>query len=439
MATEVLMPQLGLTMKEGLVMEWNKKVGDQVAKGDSLLSVENDKAVINVEAQTDGILLAVLVPEMAAVPVGTVIAYIGQAGETVPAGQSSPPPAAAAAQPGPAPQAPAAAPAQAAVPPAARAPVPPPPAAPAAPVPAARSGSYGGTVLTVTDGFVPASPLARRTARQLGINLASVRGTGPGGAVIARDLPDIAEGLPAGPLASPTFAAPAAPQGQAFENVRLTRVQAVGADRMAESWVHIPQFTLFDEAEAGNLLALAAKLKARGQPVSVTVIIARLLALAVKRHPMLNGSWQGDGTVRVYRDVHINIAVDTEDGLMVPVLRDCAGRGFGELGGELRSLSEKARAKTLGSSDLEGGTITLSNLGMFGVKRFRAIVNPPQAAILAVGAISERVVPVGGGFGTGKFIEYSITADHRIVDGAYAARFMATLKGMLEDPGMALA
>ena len=411
MALEIQMPQLGLTMKEGLITEWKKKEGDKVAKGEVIYSVENDKATVDVEAQGVGILARIIVREMVTVPVGTIVGLIAAPGEKL---ETAAPAAPAKTAPKPAeakPETSATA------------------TMPAAAMTAAPPG----------DGFVLASPLARQTAESLGIDLARVRGTGPEGAVLGRDL----QNTDAIPLAGRGKAAaesrplpmPSLAQGS---EVALTRIQRVAAERMTESWTNIPQFTLYDEADAGMILELAGRFKKEGSPISLTVILAKLLAIAAERQPLLNATWLGGGMVRTYATANVNIAVDTPEGLVVPVLRACASRGFIALGKEMKEIAEKAKAKSLGPEDYEGGTITLSNLGMFGIARFRAIINPPQTAILAVGRISEKVVPGAEGFEARKFIEYSITADHRAVDGAYAARFMASLKALIENPVRAM-
>jgi pyruvate dehydrogenase E2 component (dihydrolipoamide acetyltransferase) len=423
MATDVTMPQLGLTMKEGLIMEWKKHEGDAVKRGDLLFSVENDKAVLDVDAQADGVLARILVPEMSSALVGAVIAVIAAPGESV------------AAAPSPAAPAPVVKPAV----PTTVAPPAPAHSAAAVPAPGVQAPATPSAAARKADGFVLASPLARKTAEQLGVRLSDIRGTGPEGAVIARDLAGAHPGsLPQAARAGAGVPAAAQPAGVAYDDVQLSRIQRIAAERMADSWANIPQFTLYDEADATLLLDLAERFKKKGEPVSLTVIIAKLMAHAVARHPLLNASWLGGGSVRAYRSVNINIAVDTKDGLMVPVLRDCAGKGFVALGAEMKALAEKAKAGKLGTQDHEGGTITLSNLGMFGIKRFRAIVNPPQAAILAVGSVSERISSVDDGFEVRKVIEFSVTADHRVVDGAYAARFMASLRSMLENPALAM-
>jgi pyruvate dehydrogenase E2 component (dihydrolipoamide acetyltransferase) len=393
MAIEVQLPQLGLTMTEGLIMEWKKREGDTVRRGEILFNVENDKATIDVAAQIDGVLEKILVQEMVTVPVGTVVGLIQGAGESPTENNPLP-----------------------------------------APTPQAKPQS--------DDGFVLASPMARQLADSMGFNIAKLRGTGPEGAILSRDIP--AEAFAAKtekPLVQipPARTVPIVPEALPEDNdIVLTRIQQVAAERMTESWKNIPQFTLYDEASAAAILALSEQYKKSGESVSLTVILAKLLAKAAERYPKVNAMWLGNGRLRSFSHVHVNIAMDTPEGLVVPVLRDCSARGFAALGAEMKILADKAKAKSLAPADYEGGTITLSNLGMFGISRFRAIINPPQTAILAIGRIYEKVVPVPEGFEARKFIEYSITADHRAVDGAYAARFMAGLKSLIENPLLVL-
>lgn len=431
MALPVLMPQLGLTMTEGLLTEWSKKEGDSVRKGDLLFSVENDKAVLPVEAQADGILANVTARPGDVVPVGTPVAVILAEGESAPA-----------ATPTKAPPAPPAEAAHAAAPEAAA------PAAVTAP-------TAGAAPARAQDGFVLASPRARHLAAAASLDLGVIPGTGPGGAVVERDLPAFARAaaLEAGaasaesrsssaprPAAVPHPAgAPASAAPGGSELVTLSRVGRVGAERMEKSWGEIPQFTLYAEVCASELLRVHARGKESGTPASVTVLLAGLLARALRDFPRLNASWEGNGTVRTYRSVNVGVAVDGPDGLVVPVLRDCGTKGFAELARDLTALAEKAKSRALSSEDLAGGTVTLSNLGMFGIKRFRAIVNPPQTAILAAGAVERRPVETGEGeIAFLPYLEISITADHRAVDGAYAARFLARYKELIEDPQFAL-
>lgn len=383
MATPVLMPQLGLTMTEGLIMEWKKREGETIKKGEVLFDVENDKATIDVEAQTDGVLAKIIIAEKVTVPVGTVVGYIAAAGDTAPRDET---------------------------------------------------GS-----MKQDDGFILASPFARKEAESRRIDLAALRGTGPGGAVIGRDVPaDGAGAMSAAAAAKPAAKPSALVSDLAFVDVSLSRIGKIAGERMTESWTSIPQFTLYDEADADLILRLAERYKKGGDSVSLTAILAKLLAHAAQAYPLVNASWIGEGRVRTFASVNVNIAMDTPDGLVVPVLRDCAKRGFKALGADMRLLAGKAKSGALSPEDYEGGTITLSNLGMFGIKRFRAIVNPPQTAIIAVGALSDKVVARDGGFESKKFLEYSLTADHRAVDGAYAARFMASLKSLIENPLMTM-
>lgn len=399
MATEVQMPQLGLTMKEGLITEWKKHAGEAVKRGEPLFSVENDKATIDVDAQVDGVLARIVVEEMITVPVGSVVGIIAAPGENLSASAVAPAEASA-------PKAPALmASGKVST-----------PIASASPVASAPESA---------DGFVLASPLARATARALGVSLSSVRGTGPQGAVIARDMPVV--GAESTQASAPDY-----------EDQGLSRIGRIAAERMALSWATIPQFTLYDEADAGQVLKLIERYKRLGEPVTITAVMAKLLAHAAIRHPLINSSWLADGKIRTYKKVNINVAIDTKEGLVVPVLRDCSATGFVALGRTLKQMSEEARSGTLQPEDFAGGTITISNLGMFGIKNFRAIINPPQAAILAVGGLERRLVGIGTGFETKPIIGYSLTADHRVVDGAYAARFMANLKELIEDPLVAL-
>ena len=333
MALEVMMPQLGLTMKEGLIAEWKKKPGDAVAKGEVIFAVENDKATVDVEAQGGGVLAAIFVEEMVTVPVGTIVAIIAALGEKIDASEAKPFIKATAA------------------------------AATFAPIKPA--------VVTNADSFVLASPFARQSAETLNINLGDVRGTGPEGAVLGRDLPkmDIMQMAPVKPafeaLRTPRLAlAPApAPAEPDTEEISLSRIQRAAAEHMTESWTTIPQFTLYDDAYAASMLSLAERFKKAGDSVSLTVILAKLLAAAVEKHPLLNATWLGGGKVRSYAIANVNIAIDTSEGLVVPVLRACASRGFRDLGVEMKAIAEKARNRALSPEDYEGGTITLSNLG----------------------------------------------------------------------------
>lgn len=398
MAQQVTMPQLGLTMEEGTVFEWSKSENDPVKKGEVLLVVENDKSTVDVESQYDGILGKILVPEGETVPVGTPIAWITDEGEAIPDDEeaTSTPEAAQKEQQAPAEPAPR-----------------PEPTAPAArPTPAAQ------------DGFVLASPRARALAEEHGLDLSALRGSGPERSVVEAD---VLGALESG--ATPGGAAPAP------REIEVTRIQALGAERMTESWQRVPQFTLQRHIDAEAVLRLHEHFRNRdGARVSLSIIVAKILAHALAVHPRLNSEWLGEGRVREYPWVHVGIAMDTPNGLMVPVLRDCTTRSFPQLAESWTETAATVRAGKAGPQELSGATVTLSNLGMFGVGWFRAIVNPPQAAILAVGAVQRTPVETSTGMGFRSSVQATVTGDHRVVDGAYAARFMQTFAEMMENP-----
>jgi pyruvate dehydrogenase E2 component (dihydrolipoamide acetyltransferase) len=407
------MPQLGLTMDEGTVFEWSKKENDPVSKGDVLLVVENDKSTVDVESQYEGILGKILVQEGETVPVGAPIAWIVAEGEEVPADTGAAAPAAET-EAGTEEASPAQQPASGAT-------------------ETAQTSGAG----TAPDGFVLASPRARALAAEHGIELAQVAGSGPEGSVLEADVMAAVKGgtataAPAGAAARAPVAATASGEPQ---DIALTRIQAVGAERMIESWQNVPQFTLQREISAEAVLSLNAHFRETSErKISLNTILAKIFAHAIAEHPRLNAEWLGDGTIRQYPWVHVGIAMDTENGLMVPVLKDCTTRGFAELADSWRAVAETVKAGKAGPAELTGATVTLSNLGMFGVGWFRAIVNPPQAAILALGGVERRPVETAGGIAFRSVMQATITADHRVVDGAYAARFMQTFAQMVENP-----
>lgn len=415
MAQQVTMPQLGLTMDEGTVFEWSKKENDAVGKGDILLVVENDKSTVDVESQYEGILGKILVQEGETVPVGTPIAWIVAEGEEVPAEADAAQEQAAAeateAAADASEQAPAAAPASAA--------------------PAGSTAHAG----TAADGFVLASPRARALAQEKGLDLAGIAGSGPEGSVLEKDILAAVESgaaIATGPAAPAPVAATASGKP---EDIALTRIQAVGAERMVESWQNVPQFTLQREIDAEAVLRLSAHFKESSETkISLNIILAKIFAHALAAHPRLNAEWLGGGKIRQYPWVHVGIAMDTPNGLMVPVLKDCTTRGFAALAQDWRTTAETVKAGKAGPAELTGATVTLSNLGMFGIGWFRAIVNPPQAAILALGGVERRQVETPSGPAFRSIVQATITADHRVVDGAYAARFMQSFAQMVENP-----
>ncbi len=434
MAIDILMPQLGLTMNEGTITEWVKKEGDTVSRGDIVFYVENDKAVVPYEAQRDGTLAKILIQTGQTVPVGTKVAILAEKGEALEdvvslhitkestkegiANEDNSktqvvPDASAASS-------------SAEIESKAKLEIQKTIAQQASAIePAAELGGL------MAETFIPSSPYARTIAKEKAIDLAMLKGSGPQGSIIAQD-------VIAASASSKAFATE--PITQKYEDVKLNRIRQIAAGRLTQSWTEIPQFTLSIEANAQGLIDAQSAFKSREEKVSITVLLAKLMASALSDHPLLNASWLGNGEIRVYKHFNISIAIDSPDGLVVPTLKDCGKRGVRDLSQELVALAEKARNRSLSPDEMQDGTITLSNLGMFGITRFRAIINPPQCAIISVGAITRR--PVESNQENQYFIpiiEISLTADHRIVDGAYGARFLKHFRDFIEQPVLALA
>ena len=434
MAIDILMPQLGLTMNEGTITEWAKKEGDTVSRGDIVFYVENDKAVVPYEAQRDGTLAKILIQTGQTVPVGTKVAILAEKGEAledvvslhitkestkegIANEDNSKTQVVSDAS---------AASSSAEIESKAKLEIQKTIAQQASAIePAAELGGL------MAEGYIPSSPYARTIAKEKAIDLAMLKGSGPQGAIIAQD-------VIAASASSKAFATE--PITQKYEDVKLNRIRQIAAARLTQSWTEIPQFTLSIEANAQGLIDAQSAFKSREEKVSITILLAKLMASALSDHPLLNASWLGNGEIRVYKHFNISIAIDSPDGLVVPTLKDCGKRGVRDLSQELVALAEKARNRSLSPDEMQDGTITLSNLGMFGITRFRAIINPPQCAIISVGAITRR--PVEGNQENQYFtpiIEISLTADHRIVDGAYGARFLEHFKDFIEQPVLALA
>ena len=403
MATKVMMEALSPTMEEGRLVKWVKNVGDAVKTGDTIGEVETDKAIMELVARGDGILRAHLIPEGTTATVGVVIGVIAAADEDI------------ASMTGGAAPAPAAAPAAAA--PAA--------AAPAAPVPAAP-------VAEASSGPVRSSPLARRIAAEKGVNLSTVHGSGPNGRVIRRDI-EAASG-------STKTAAPATiPITGEYTDVVLTQMRKTIARRLSESIGPIPTFYLTSEIDMTKVGQLREQMVANGDQykVSVNDIIIKAVAIALTRHPECNAHWMGD-SIRYFSAAHVGMAVATDDGLIVPVIRDAQLKGLGQIGKDARELAKKARERKLQPAEFTGGTFSVSNLGMFGIDQFTAIINPPEAAILAVGATETKPVWENGAFVPRQRMRVTLSCDHRVIDGAVGAKFLQTLRGLLEAPMMML-
>lgn len=436
MATKVMMEALSPTMEEGRLVKWVKNVGDAVKTGDTIGEVETDKAIMELVARGDGVLRAQLITEGTTAAVGAVIGVIAAADEDIAAltGGSAPAPAAAA----PAAAAPAAATPAA---PAAEAPAP-------APAPAAEE--------TAPSGPVRSSPLARRMAAEKGVNIGTIHGSGPGGRVIRRDIEGAAA---AAPVAAAAASAPAAPAPAAaasskaaptavatamqidgeFKDVALTQMRKTIARRLSESIGPVPTFYLTSEIDMTKVGQLREQMVANGDQykVSVNDIIIKAVAIALTRHPECNAHWMTDH-IRYFSAAHVGMAVATDDGLIVPVIRDAQLKGLGQIGKEARELAKKARERKLQPAEFTGGTFSVSNLGMFGIDQFTAIINPPEAAILAVGATETKPVWENGQFVPRQRMRVTLSCDHRVIDGAVGAKFLQTLRGLLEAPMMML-
>ena len=411
--TKVVMPKLSEAMESGKVIKWIKKEGDRVEGGEIIAEIETDKADLELEAFGSGVLRKIVVPAGDRAPVGGLIAVIADAADDI-AGllAGAPAPPAAAAPPPPVSPAP---------PPRVVAPPPPPrPMAPApAPVPVAVPG-----------GRVKASPLAKKVAARSGVDLRLVQGSGPGGRIVRRDVEAAATAAPA--LAP--VAIPAAP-GVEYQDVPLSSIRAAIARRMPLAKAPVPHFYVTVEIAMDRAWELREALNAlEGQPkISVTDMIVKACVLALTRHPEVNASFQGE-SIRVNYRVHMGLAVALDEGLITPVLRNCEAKSLAQIAAAGRDLVERARARKLRAPELSGATFSVSNLGMFDVDEFSAIINPPEGAILAVGAV--KVVPVveEGRIGMGRRMKVTLSCDHRVMDGAMGARFLQTLKQLLEEP-----
>ncbi|HEX9279747.1 MAG TPA: dihydrolipoamide acetyltransferase family protein [Gemmatimonadales bacterium] len=404
MATTVHMEALSPTMEEGRLVKWTKKEGDPVKTGETLAEVETDKAVMELVARADGNLVKVLVPEGKTVPVGDVVAYIGAPGEKV--GEASAAPAGTGKGEG-----------------GRGLPAPPPTPTPA---PAA----------TVSDERVKASPLAKRIARETGVDLKLLSGSGPGGRVVKRDL-EGAPAAPPAPLPHPPSPIPvAARSGAAFEDVPLTQIRKTIARRLVTSLGPIPHFFLTTEVDmeraAEARAALNKDLGDQGK-VSFNDIIVKATALALVRHRACN-AWFQEDHIRYWNEVHLGMAVAVEDGLITPVIRNADQKTMSQISAEARALADKARRRQLKPDEYTGATFSVSNLGMFDIDQFTAVINPPEAGILAVGTVVEKPVVLEGQVVPRKRLRLTMSCDHRVIDGATGAAFLKTLKQMLENP-----
>ena len=418
MPIQILMPALSPTMTEGTLAKWAKAVGDTITSGDLLAEIETDKATMEIEAVDEGILGKILVAEgTEGVPVNQLIGLILEDGEDASALEAALAPIAAPAAP---PTAPAAAPAPA-PPPAAAAP------APAAPAPA-KTGNR-----------IIASPLARRLATAKGVDLATVTGSGPKGRIVKRDVESAAPGAPA-PKAEaqsppPALGAPLSPMPD-FEAVPHSSMRKTIARRLTESVRDIPHFNVSVDVQLGSLLDTRKRLNARDgaeQKISVNDFVIKAIALALARVPACNVSYT-DGATLFHQRADISIAVSIDGGLITPIVKDAGNKSLAVIAREAKALAERARAGELQPDEYEGGTFTVSNMGMMGVRSFNSIINPPQGAILSVGAGEPRPVVTDGALSMATVMTLTLAVDHRCIDGVTAAEFIGELKSILEEP-----
>lgn len=413
------MPKLADTMTEGTLVKWRKKIGDKVSTGDIVAEVETDKATMEMESFDDGILHEFLIQEGQKVPIGSRLAVMLAKGEAAPAPGSS-------AQT--APTAPAAAPAAAAS------------VAPAS-APAAAAVSHAKS----PGGRIKSSPLARKIAVERGVDLSLVHGSGPGGRIVSRDVQQ-ANPAPAAAGRSPAPAAAAIPvpaAGAADKVIPLSGMRRIIADRLLASKTQIPHFYLHIEVDAGPLMKMRADLNAGADPVSgvkltVNDFVLKAVVAAAVKVPAANSAFNGDSILQ-FGSVGLSVAVAVDDGLVTPVVRDAQNKSLRAISECVKDLATRARAKKLKPDEYQGGTITVSNLGSYGIEFFDAIINPPQAVIVSVGAIVKKpVVGPGDTIVVGQRLAVGLSADHRVVDGAVAAQYLSELRRLLESPALLL-
>ncbi len=420
--TKVVMPKLSEAMEAGRVLKWLKKEGEPVSGGEVIAEIETDKADIELEAFGTGVLRTIVIPAGERAPVGSLIAVIADPGEDI-SSVLAVAPAPVAAEPAPPPSA---ASGPKAAPPAAPTPTPRPITQPSVPVPTAPGGDR-----------IRASPLAKKIAAQSGVDLQLIQGSGPEGRIVRRDVEAALSTHPAvggGYSAAPPAVVPTTP-GVEYQDVALSSIRAAIAKRMAQAKGPVPHFYVTAEIAMDRALELREELNTlEGHPkVSITDMVIKACALALTRHPGVNASFQGE-TIRVHHRAHIGIAVALEEGLITPVLRDCDRKSLTQIAVEGRDLVERARARRLRAQEISGATFSVSNLGMFDVDEFSAIINPPEGAILAVGAVVQKPVVEGDRLGIGRRMRVTLSCDHRVMDGAMGARFLQDLKRLLEEP-----
>ena len=416
----VLMPRLSDTMEAGVIASWNKQVGDTVKKGDVLADIETDKATMELESYKNGTLLYIGAKQGEKIPVNGLLCIIGEKGkvdvDAIVAAQSL----AATATTSPLVATTTTA-----------------PAAPAAAPLASVAQPVAETLPIVSNGRVIASPLAKKIAKEKGVDLRLLKGSGDGGRIVKSDIDCFEPGTTAAPAAAPLTASVQAFTGQATEgytDIPNSQMRGVIAKRLAESKFSAPHFYLKMEVNMDNAISARTQLN-EFSPVKVSFndMIVKAVSLALREHPAVNASWMGD-KIRRYQHVHVGVAVAIEDGLIVPVIRFADHKTLPQIAAETKELAAKAKSKKLQPNEFTGNTFTISNLGMMDIDEFTAIINPPDSCIMAVGRISEKVVRKGDGFAATQVMKLTLSCDHRSVDGATGAAFLQTVKRFLENP-----
>lgn len=388
MPIEVTLPRVTQTAEKASITKWLKKEGDWVEKGEALFEMETDKATVEVESPGSGTLGQIVLSENELMPVGALAAFLFAKGEEV---RKREVPATAAA-PGPT-------------------------------APAEAKSEIKAEGPMAVDREVLATPLAKRMARELGIDIRAIRGSGPGGRI---EKMDVERAKPQGPAPAPT---PSAQPGL----LKLTATREAIARRMSQSFATAPHFYLSLEADMKALQETREALGKRGSKPTFTDLIVFIVAKALREFPKVNASWT-EGGILVKEEINIGVAAEAESGLIVPVLKRADQRSLPQISEALASLVQKARAKKLGVEDLTGGTFTITNMGMLGIERFDAIINPPESAILSTGKIVEKVVVIDGGIHIRPRMDLTLSVDHRVLDGADGARFLVRIKEMIENP-----
>jgi len=417
MAEIIRMPKMSDTMTEGVVAKWHKKIGDTVKSGDVVAEIETDKATMEFESYQDGVLLYQGVEEGKSAPVNGVLAIFGKKGEDYTAlleseskkAEVKPVPAA---DPVPAPIAKTEAPVKTAT-------------------PSATPGAVQAPVQNLSgDDRVKASPLAKRLAGEKGIDISKVTGSGGQGRVVKRDI----DWYRPGSMPSTAYASVPALTKESFEEFTVSQMRKTIARRLGESKFSAPHFYLTMEIDMQQAVSARESINAvTGSKISYNDMVIKAVASALRRHPKVNSSWLGD-KIRTNHHIHIGVAVSVEEGLLVPVIRFADSKTLRTINAEVKDFVQKAKDKKLQPSDWEGNTFTVSNLGMYGIEEFTAIINPPDACILAIGSILEKPVVKNGQVMAGQVMKVTLSCDHRVVDGVAGAEFLRTLKGLLENP-----